>query len=55
MIGNRIANKITRYSTSSPQNSLETVKSETENTGFDREIPKERYISPEKKSKLFMI
>ena len=28
----------------SPQNNLETVESETENTGLHREIPKERYI-----------
>ena len=29
-----------------PQNSSETIESETENTSFDREMPKERYISP---------
>ena len=37
LIGNKIANKIAKKS---PQNSLETVESETE-------IPKERHISPE--------
>ena len=39
MIGNRIANKITKF----PKN-LETVTNQN-----DKEIPKERYVSPEKK------
>ena len=52
MIGNKIADKITRASRSSPQNSLEIVESETENPGFDREIPEERYISPEKRHQI---
>ena len=45
---NKIANKITKASRNLAQNILETVESETE-------ICKERYISPEKKRKLFMI
>ena len=39
---NKIANKITKASRNSPQNTLEAVKSEAE-------IRKERYISPEKR------
>ena len=55
MIGNKIANKITKVSRISTQNSLDAVKSKAENIGFDREIPKERNIFPEKNSKLLMI
>ena len=39
--GNKIADKTTNVSRFSPQNSSETVESETENTRFDKEIPKE--------------
>ena len=42
MIGNKIANKITKMSRNTPQNSSETVAKEAEN--IDREISKERYI-----------
>ena len=49
MLGNKIVHKITKASRSSPQNSSETVESEIKNTGFHREIPKERYIPPEKR------
>ena len=42
LIGNKITDKIRKVSRSSPQNSLEAIQSETENIGFDREIPKER-------------
>ena len=41
-IGNKIANKITKFSKNSPQNNSETFTNEN-----DKEIPKERYISPE--------
>ena len=42
-----------KISKASPQNSSETVKSETgKKTRFDRKIPKERYISPEKRQKI---
>ena len=55
MIDNKIADIITR---STPRalvpNTLETVPNKTENIGFDAKIPKERYISPEKRSKLLM-
>ena len=50
MIGNTIANEITKVSKMSPQNSSETVESQTENKECDREILKERYISQEKKT-----
>ena len=49
MLGNKTAHKITKISRSSPQSSSETVESEIKNTVFHREIPKERYISPEKR------
>ena len=45
MTGNKVAGKKNKVSA---QNTLETVPSKTENTGFDTNIPKERYISPEK-------
>ena len=42
MIGNEIANKITKASRSSPQNNSDTITNK-----YDKEILKERYISPE--------
>ena len=45
LIGNKIANKIAKVSRNSPQNFLKKFESETE-------IPKERYISPEKRQKI---
>ena len=45
LIGNKITNKITKFSKKSPQNTSETVKRETE-------IPRERYISPEERQKV---
>ena len=41
LIGNKIADKITKVS---PQNSPKTVKNETEDMGFDREIPRAIYL-----------
>ena len=55
LIGNKVTYKIAKVSRNSPQNSLETVKNETKNIRLDGEIPKERYISPEKNNKLLMI
>ena len=52
MIGHKISNKITKVSRNSPQNSSLTVEIETENIGFDREIPKERHISSEKRQRI---
>ena len=51
LICNKIANKITKVSRSSPQNDLEKITN-----GHDKEIPKERYIYlQEKYIKLLMI
>ena len=52
LVGNKIAEKITNVSRTSPQNNSETVTSEKKNIGLDREIPRERYISPEKIQKI---
>ena len=54
LICNKIADKITDILRCLPQNSLETVKSETENTGFERKILKEGH-SQKKGRKLFLI
>ena len=50
MTGNKIADKITNILGTSSQNYLEKVTNEEKNIGLDKEIPKERYISPEKKT-----
>ena len=47
-IANKIADKTTKVSKILPQNNLETVTNEEKNIGVDREIPRERYISPVK-------
>ena len=47
MIGNKIVNKITKVSKNSQQNNSEVVINENE-----KEIPKERYISPEKRQEI---
>ena len=52
---NKIANKITKISRNLAPNNSGIVESGTEDIRFDREIPKERYISPEKGRKLLMI
>ena len=44
LIGNKNADKISKVSKNSQQNNSETVTNED-----DKEIPKERYISPEKR------
>ena len=41
-IGSKTVDDITKVSKRSTQSSSEKVESETENTKFDREIPKER-------------
>ena len=48
LIENKITDKITEGSRGLPPNSLEAVESKTENIGFNREMPKERYTYPEK-------
>ena len=47
MIGNKTVNKITKVSENSPPGNSETVTNEN-----DKEILKERYISPEKKEEI---
>ena len=44
LIGNKIADKITKVSKNSQQNNSETVMSD-----HDKKIPEERYISPEER------
>ena len=52
MIGNTSADKMTKVTRSSPQSNSQTVTNEAENIGLDREIPKERCISPENRQKI---
>ena len=47
LIGHKFVNKISKVSKSSPQNNSETITNE-----HDKEIPKERYISPEERQKI---
>ena len=47
MIVTKIANKITRVSKNSQQNNLQTLTNEN-----DKQIPKERNISPEKRQEI---
>ena len=48
MIDKKIADKITKVSKTLSENSSGTVRNETENIWHDREIPKERYVSPKR-------
>ena len=50
MIGNKFADKITKVIRNSLQNRSETAESEIEDTGFVKEMPKVRYLSPDKKT-----
>ena len=50
MTGNKIANRIMTVSNNSQQNNLETVTNEN-----DKEIPKEMYISPKKKTRSYWL
>ena len=52
LISNKTANRITKASRTSPQNNSETFTNEAENIELDKEIPKERYISPEQRQKI---
>ena len=52
MIGNKIADKITKVLRTSPQNNSDTVTDEEENIRFERKISKERNIFPEKRQKI---
>ena len=52
-VGNNIAGKTIKVSKISPQNNLETVEWGTENTWFNREIPKDTHL--QKKDSNLMI
>ena len=45
MVGNKIADIITKVSRTLPQNSSETDPNKAENISLDREIPRENYMS----------
>ena len=47
LTGCKITSRITKISRSSPQNNSETITNK-----HDKEIPKERYISPEERQKI---
>ena len=47
LIGNKVADRITKVSKNSQQNNSEIVTNEN-----DKEIPKERYIPPEERKKI---
>ena len=47
MIGNKIADRITKVSKVLPQDNSETIMNE-----YDKKIPKERYISREEKQEI---
>ena len=47
LIGNQSADEIILVSRTSPQNSSKTVKND-----YDKEIPNEKYISPEERQKI---
>ena len=47
LIGHKFVNKISKVSKTSPQNNSETITNE-----HDKEIPKERYISPEERQEI---
>ena len=52
MIGNKIADKITKVLRTSSQNNFEKFTNEEGNIGLDKEIPKGRYIFPEERQKI---
>ena len=52
LIDNKIADKVTKISRTSSQATSAIVKRETKIIGFDRKIPKERYITPEKRHRI---
>ena len=49
----KITDKIIKISRTTPKSISGTVTNEGKSFGFDREIPKERYISPEKSQQIF--
>ena len=51
-IANRIADRIPKGSEVRLKSSLETAENEPKNGGFDKEITKEIYISPEERQQI---
>ena len=51
LIGTKLADKIMKVLRASTQKSSDTATNETGNIAHDKETPKERYISPEKREK----
>ena len=51
MICTKTTDKITKVSIITPKNNSGTVTNEEKNIGLDREIPRERHTSPEKRKK----
>ena len=51
-IGNKVADKIRKVSRTSTYNNLEACRNETESIEYNREISKEKYISPKKRQKI---
>ena len=49
-IDNKVADRTTKFSENLQQNNSETVANKN-----DKEIPKERYISPEERQKLLIV
>ena len=52
LIDNKIADRTTKATKTLPHNNSEIVTNEEENIVLDREIPRERYISPEKRQQI---
>ena len=52
LISYKVADKIIKISTTPLHNTSETVKNETEYIELDRDMPRERYISSEKRKKI---
>ena len=53
LIGNKIADRITKVSKLLPQNNSEIFRNKEKNIGLDKEIRRERHISTEKWQQFF--
>ena len=52
LIGKKIADKVPKVSKTSSQSKSQVLRNKTENMEPDKEIPKERYVTPEKRQKI---
>ena len=52
LTGNKIANERTKFFRTSPQHNSKTVTNELKNVRFHKEIPKENYVSSERRQKI---